>query len=84
MLDPLLIALAEPDGALRGGVDGLDILRRVTAEGFEKLRENGYLIVEIGCGQGNAVAALMEGAGYNDVRIHKDLAGLDRAVSGRR
>lgn len=84
MLDPLLIARAEPDRALRGGTDGLDILRRVTAEGFEKLRENGYLIVEIGCGQGKAVAALMEGAGCIDVRIHKDLAGLDRVVSGRR
>ena len=84
MLDHLLIARAEPKGALRGGVDGLDILRRVITGGFEKLRENGYLIVEIGCEQGEPVADLMSSQGFGDVQVHRDLAGLDRVVTGRR
>ena len=37
---------------------------------------------EIGCDQGKEVSARMEQAGYQDVKIIKDLAGLDRVVIG--
>ena len=45
---------------------------------------NGVLAVEIGETQGQAVKVLFEAAGLRDVRIHKDLGALDRAVSGVR
>ena len=48
------------------------------------MHPNGVLAVEIGETQGQAVKALFEAAGLRDVRIHKDLGALDRAVSGIR
>ena len=48
------------------------------------MRHGGVLAVEIGEEQGEAVAALFKGAGLSDIRVHKDTAGLDRAVSGVR
>lgn len=50
--------------------------------GRKKLHPNGVLAVEIGETQGQAVKVLFEAAGLRDVRIHKDLGALDRAVFG--
>lgn len=72
----------EPKTALDGGADGLIFYRAICEIWEHKLRENGVLAVEIGETQGPAVKALFEAAGLRDVRIHKDLGGLDRAVSG--
>lgn len=73
--DPLL--------ALDGGEDGLFFYRRIIREAGEYLEEGGYLLVEIGYDQGKEVAGLLERAGYDEIRIRKDLAGLDRTVVGR-
>ncbi|GHA37747.1 release factor glutamine methyltransferase [Devosia pacifica] len=73
--DPLL--------ALDGGTDGLDAYRQLAAEAGRYLRPRGKLAVEIGFDQGEAVSALFEEAGFADVIIEKDLAGLDRIVSGK-
>ena len=74
----------EPRTALDGGADGLVFYRAVCALWAEKLRSGGVLAVEIGETQGRAVSDLFEAAGLTDIRIHKDTAGLDRAVSGVR
>jgi release factor glutamine methyltransferase len=41
------------------------------------------IALEIGSGQGDPVAELVRGAGYREVEVRQDLAGLDRAVIGR-
>ena len=74
----------EPQTALDGGADGLVFYRAICALWAGKLRPGGVLAVEIGEEQGEAVAALFKGAGLGDIRVHKDTAGLDRAVSGVR
>jgi len=73
----------EPVTALDGGVDGLDFYRRIIAEGKDYLNENGYLFLEIGCGQGPAVTNLMCAAGYRDVSVVRDLARHERVIRGR-
>ena len=42
------------------------------------------LLLEIGAGQGSAVAALVRDAGFHEVQVHRDLAGHDRFVQGTR
>ncbi len=73
----------EPEGALYGMEDGLYFYREIIRQAPEYLEENGMLFFEIGCCQGREVAGLMEEAGFQDNRIEKDLAGLDRIVYGR-
>ena len=72
----------EPKLALDGKEDGLSFYRTIISESRQYLKPNGFLLLEIGCGQGAAVSALMEQAGYREVEIIKDLAGLDRVVKG--
>ncbi|MCI5649628.1 MAG: peptide chain release factor N(5)-glutamine methyltransferase [Fusicatenibacter sp.] len=74
----------EPRLALDGKADGLHFYRRIIADAHRYLREGGYLCLEIGYDQGEEVRKLMNAAGYSDVIVQKDLAGLDRVVSGRR
>ena len=73
----------EPRLALYGGADGLDYYRRIASEAPSHLSENGRIFFEIGAGQGEAVSAILEGKGFTEVRVTKDLAGLPRVVSGR-
>jgi release factor glutamine methyltransferase len=75
------VARFEPAGALFGGLDGLDLVRRLVAEASSEL-----LALEIAPGQAAEVAALVGGAGYAEVNILRDLAGRERVVvgSGRR
>ena len=71
----------EPMTALDGGDDGLAFYRRISAEAPQNLKTGGFLILEIGSDQAEAVSALLDEAGvYDEVEVHKDLAGLDRVV----
>lgn len=74
----------EPRGALDGSEDGLLFYRRIIKEGILFLRKEGYLLFEIGHDQGEEVKALMEEAGFREVKIIKDYAGLDRVVMGQK
>jgi release factor glutamine methyltransferase len=78
------VARYEPVGALRGGADGLDPIRRLTRviAARPPARRPGLLALEIGADQGPAVAALVASAGYVNVRLETDLAGFDRIVIG--
>ena len=74
----------EPRLALDGGADGLDITRRIIAEAPGYLSPGGLLAMEGGFDQAPAVAQLLEAAGYTDITRAKDLAGIERVVTGRR
>jgi len=73
----------EPAHALFTGADPLQFHRRLSAEAHFHLREGGWLMLEVGMGQAEAVASLLEAAGYRQVRIRNDLAGIGRVVEGR-
>jgi len=75
---------AEPALALDGGPDGLDLVRRLVTAAPTLLAERGGLALEIGIGQAAATAELLRAAGFTDVRIRRDLAGIERVVSGVR
>jgi release factor glutamine methyltransferase len=72
----------EPALALDGGPDGLSLVRRLVAAAPGLLASGGALVLEIGEGQADATAALLDQAGFVDVQKKRDLAGIDRVVSG--
>ena len=76
------VKLYDPYVALDGREDGLFFYRRIVKESISYIKRDGCLLFEIGCEQAEAVAGLMEKAGYKDIRVKKDLAGLDRVVYG--
>lgn len=73
----------EPEMALDGREDGLFFYRTIIEEAENYLNPGGYLMFEIGYDQGEAVSELMRQAGYQEVTVIKDLAGLDRVVTGK-
>lgn len=76
------VAKHEPLTALDGGEDGLYFYREIIREAAKYLIRGGMLFFEIGYDQGEAVSRLLEDAGYVDIEIKKDYAGLDRVVFG--
>ncbi|HEY0331498.1 MAG TPA: peptide chain release factor N(5)-glutamine methyltransferase [Rhodopseudomonas sp.] len=75
----------DPRRALDGGADGLDAYRAIATQAAGLLAPGGALILEIGEGQGDEVAALVRAAGLApDPAPKPDLAGIARAVIGRR
>jgi release factor-specific protein-(glutamine-N5) methyltransferase len=72
----------EPHTALDGGDDGLIFYRRIIKESKYVLKENGLLAFEIGHDQGEDVSELMKEAGFSNIKLVKDLAGLDRVLLG--
>lgn len=73
----------DPVLALDGKEDGLYFYRRIIREAEGYLNPGGWLLFEIGYDQKEAVTGLMEKYGYREVRVWKDLSGLDRVVIGR-
>lgn len=72
----------DPFIALDGKEDGLYFYREIVEKSRAFLKTGGKLYFEIGHDQGEDVKSLMENAGFVDVIVKKDLAGLDRVVSG--
>ena len=72
----------DPFIALDGKEDGLYFYRRIVEESPRYLKKGGKLYFEIGHDQGDDVSRLMKEAGFSDVTVKKDLAGLDRVVFG--
>lgn len=70
----------EPLSALVGGMDGLDFYRRISKD--IPLASDGILAFEVGIGQADAVADIMSGR-FEEIRIIKDLSGIDRVVIGK-
>ncbi|MBI1312931.1 peptide chain release factor N(5)-glutamine methyltransferase [bacterium] len=79
------VRLHEPHRALDGGVDGLDIVRRIIAEGHSRLKSGGALLLEIGSEQAATVEELFAQAGaFEPAIVEKDLAGHCRVVWARK
>ena len=74
----------EPAQALFAGQDGLQIYRRLIPATFDALVPGGYVLLEIGYGQQEAVHALLEGAGLSGIEFFADLQGIPRVVVARR
>ncbi len=76
------VKLHDPYAALDGKEDGLFFYREIIKKSKEYLKKGGRLYFEIGYDQGEDVKKLMEEAGFSEVTVKKDLAGLDRIVFG--
>jgi release factor glutamine methyltransferase len=74
----------EPRQALVGGADGLDDLRAIVAAAPRHLLPGGWLLLEHGWDQAEAVRALLRAAGFAEVASRRDLAGIERCSGGRR
>lgn len=76
----------EPHLALDGGDDGLDCIRQLIATAPEYLHSGGIWLIEMMAGQADTVANLLQAQGdYQQIQIHRDLAGIDRfALAYRR
>jgi release factor glutamine methyltransferase len=81
LLDPAL--RHEPAVALVSPPDGLTALREIISGAPDHLTPGGVLALEHGHDQHEAVAALLRAAGFNDIALHRDLAGLPRVTEGR-
>ncbi|MFQ5687513.1 MAG: peptide chain release factor N(5)-glutamine methyltransferase [Candidatus Scalindua sp.] len=75
----------EPREALVAGKDGLCFYRQIIRDASDWLMPDGYLVIEIGETQANAIITLMESEGhYKDIEISNDLQGKERVISARR
>ena len=73
----------EPATALRGGPDGLDVVRPLIEHARRWLRPNGAIAIEIQYDQSAPVRRLLEQAGFGDVQVRRDFEDHERVVSGR-
>lgn len=78
------VRLHDPALALDGGADGLDAYRRLLDGGAGLPRPGGWMHLEVGAGQGDAVAQMAARRGWIPSAIHADIAGIGRVVSLRR
>lgn len=74
----------EPALALNGGRGGLEPIRRLVVQAWEKLPPGGKLFLEIGHNQTAAVKSLLGDMGYRGIETAADFAGIERFVMGIR
>jgi release factor glutamine methyltransferase len=74
----------EPALALNAGADGLEFYRRISSSSERYLKEGGYIFLEIGYNQGEAVKQILIREGFTGIIIKQDLSGRDRVVSAKR
>lgn len=73
----------EPDSALYTKDEkGLEFYQKIIQDAPKFLNENGYLLFELGINESLEVAKIMKDAGFKNIRIVKDLAGIDRVILG--
>lgn len=78
------VRLHDPEMALFGGADGLDLVRIISRRALAWLRPGGGLVLEHAEQQGPAVRALLEADGWRMTMTHRDLLGRDRATTATR
>ena len=74
----------EPTLALFAGEDGLDVFRRLIPAAFAALTPGGYVALEIGYGQDEAIRALLADAKFEQIEFVPDLQGIARVACGQR
>jgi release factor glutamine methyltransferase len=74
----------EPAQALFAGADGLAVYRRLIPAAREVLVEGGFVALEIGYGQREAIAALLDETGFVEIEFTADLQGIPRVATARR
>ncbi|GLC83104.1 peptide chain release factor N(5)-glutamine methyltransferase [Lacrimispora brassicae] len=74
----------EPMLALDGKEDGLYFYRKLALESRSHMSLGGAVYFEIGYDQGESVSGLLKDAGFGEIRVVKDGAGLDRVVCSRK
>ena len=80
-LDPE-VAEHDPHLALFSGDDGLDLVKRIIAEASQYLNVNGWLLVEHGHTQGEALRDLFTAHGFKSIKTHRDLGQRERVSLG--
>lgn len=78
------VRLHDPEIALYGGEDGLDVVRAVSTTARRLLHVGGTLVIEHGELQAAEIAALLTADGWTAVAHHRDLLGRDRATTALR
>ena len=78
------VRLFDPEHALYGGEDGLEVVRQVSATARRLLRPGGSLVIEHGDLQGPELRALLKADGWRAEATHRDLTGRDRATTAIR
>ena len=73
----------EPRIALNGGIDGLDIIKRIINGAPEYLQKDGGLLMEASPSQMDDITILLEKRGFKDIQLYKDLSDLERVIGGR-
>jgi len=82
--DPALRRLRhEPALALVAGSDGLDAIREIASAASRILHPGGILALEHGATQADPVAQLLHAAGWRELELHRDYAGLPRVTLAR-
>ena len=74
----------EPVEALDGGEDGINYYRAIIPESRKYLKESGYLMLELGISQADAVRTIAEQANFTDISFKKDYAGIERIFIARK
>lgn len=75
--------LYEPKMALDGGNDGLKFYRAIAENWTRFLKKSGCICVEIGIGQTNDVTSIFKRANFKNVKVIKDLNGIDRVITAK-
>ncbi|WP_193598590.1 peptide chain release factor N(5)-glutamine methyltransferase [Microbacterium sp. YJN-G] len=78
------VRLHDPEQALYGGPDGLDVVRVISRRAQDLLRPGGLLVLEHGEQQGPPIRELLQEDGWRAVATHEDLTRRDRATTALR
>jgi release factor glutamine methyltransferase len=73
----------EPKSALTSGADGLNDIRHIIEQAPQHLNPSGWLLLEHGYDQANAVAELLAQAHFKEIGNGLDLAGIQRVTFGK-
>ena len=77
---PPTILKYEPHAALRAGSQGLDFYPAIAQFSKNHLKENGFVAVEIGDTQAEAIKNIFSKTGFSNIQIKRDYAGKDRVL----
>ena len=78
------VRLHDPERALYGGADGLDVVRVLSRRALELLHPGGVLVIEHAETQSAAIAAILAADGWRAIAHHRDLTTRDRATTAVR